>query len=114
MKKSLLITLLVLAIILPCIMFYANSSVTVNGQELIGFSKFFGSLWGSMIGGTTFIFVAFLLIFMFLGGGILMMGILFFMGIVFSSFAFPFMLPMVLPLLIIVGIFYKLKNRKKG
>lgn len=112
MKKSLLITLLIVLLVLPCVYFYTNSSVTVNGQELTGMSKVLGSMWGSMFGITTLIFISFFMIFMFLGGGFIIMGLIFFMGIIFASFAFPFMLPLLIPLIIIWAIFNKRKKIK--
>ncbi|MBP6407381.1 MAG: hypothetical protein KA277_01930 [Fusobacteriaceae bacterium] len=113
MKKSLLIAILVIIITLVCINFYTNSSVVVNGQELTGFSKILGGLWGSMIGGTALMLISFFAIFMLLGGGLLMMALIFGGGIIFFSFAFPFMLPLLIPLVIIWLIFDRLKNKKK-
>lgn len=113
MKKSSLVVLLIVFLSLSCVYFYTNSSVVVNGQELTGMSKVFGSIWGSLISGTALLFIAFFMIFMFLGGGLLVMALIFGVGIIFFSFSFPFMLPLLIPLVIIWLIFDRLKNKKK-
>ena len=92
----LLIGLLALGLIQP-----GNVSVTVNGYELAGPMKAAIGGWGLLVATVVLFCVAILLAFVFAGVGLVVLGCLVLVGLILAAVAFPFLLPLLLPLFIV-------------
>jgi hypothetical protein len=72
-----------------------------------------GGVLGTAIAGVVLFCVAILLAFVFVGVGLLILGIFVLVGLILAAVAFPFMLPLLIPLFI-VWIFCGIARRKKS
>jgi predicted exporter len=82
---------------------YRSSDVTVvvNGQKLVGPAKFAAEGWGILVAIVSAFCAAILLIFVFAGSGLVVLGALVMGALLAAWLAFPFMLPVLIPLLIV-------------
>lgn len=78
-----------------------NVSVIVNGYEFAGPMKAVVSAWGFLVATVVLFCVAILLAFVFAGVGLLVLGCLVLVGLILGAVAFPFLLPLLLPLFIV-------------
>ena len=102
MKKSVLFLIFVLALVcLWGLMSSDTVSITVNGQELDGPMAALSGAWGIVVAAVALFCVAILLAFVFAGVGLVILGSLAFFGIAFVAVAFPFLLPLLIPLFIV-------------
>lgn len=76
-------------------------SIRINGQEIIGPFDIIGGVWGLIIAAVTLFCVAILLAFVFAGVALLLLGVFALVGLVLLMVAFPFLLPILIPLSII-------------
>jgi len=76
-------------------------SIQINGREIEGpFDAILG-VWGLVVATVTLFCVAILLAFVFAGVALLLLGIFALVGLVLAAVAFPFLLPIVIPLFIL-------------
>jgi predicted exporter len=76
-------------------------SIRVNGREITGPFDTIVGVWGLVVGAVTLLCVAILLAFVFAGMALLVLGIFALVGVVLAAVAFPFLLPILIPLFII-------------
>ena len=76
-------------------------SIRINGQEIIGPFDTIVGVWGLIVAAVTMFCVAILLAFVLAGVALLLLGILALVALVMAAVAFPFLLPILVPLFII-------------
>jgi hypothetical protein len=75
--------------------------ITINGREITGpFGALIG-VWGLVLTFVILFCVAILLAFVFVGVGLIVLGSLALVGLIFVAIAFPFLLPLLIPLFIV-------------
>lgn len=101
-KLAIMLTVILLALIAWALLFESNSfSIVVNGQPVTGPLKGAigaAGLVAALIAGFC---AAILLLFVFAGIGIIVLGCIVFLGMVLALIAFPFLLPLLIPLAIL-------------
>jgi hypothetical protein len=76
-------------------------SVSVNGRPITGpFGAIIG-MWGLILPVVIHLCVAILLAFVFAGVGLIVLGCLALVGVILAAIAFPFLLPILVPLFIV-------------
>ena len=78
-----------------------NVSVSINGREITGPLGTAVGLWGTILSAVILFCVAILLAFVFAGVGIIIVGCLALVGIIFVAVSLPFLLPLIIPLFIV-------------
>ncbi len=78
-----------------------GGSVTIDGHELSGPIEGLVGVWGVMVAGVVLFCVAVLLVFVFVGVGLVVVGTLALVGLILAAVALPFMLPLLIPLFIV-------------
>lgn len=73
----------------------------VNGQKLVGPAKLGAEGWGVLVAIVSLFCTAILLVFVFAGMGLIVLGGLVLAGLVAAWFAFPFLLPLLIPLFLV-------------
>ena len=76
-------------------------SIRINGQEISGPFDTIVGVWGLIVGAVTLFCVAILLAFVFAGVALLLLGVFALVGLILAAVAFPFLLPVLVPLFII-------------
>lgn len=76
-------------------------SIRINGQEIMGPFDIIGGVWGLIVAAVTLFCVAILLAFVFAGVALLLLGVFALVGLVLLMVAFPFLLPILIPLSVI-------------
>jgi hypothetical protein len=101
--KNLAIVLVILLLgLLAWVLLQSHDvAVIVNGQKLVGPAKLAAEGWGVLVAIVSLFCSAILLVFVFAGTGLIILGVLVFGGLVAASFAFPFMLPLLIPLFLV-------------
>lgn len=103
-KTALILALMMLAIVVWGIFFEGGATrIIINGQELTGPFKGAIGLAGLVVAWVAFICAAILLLFVFAGVGLLILGGAITVGLVFTWFMFPPLLIILIPLIIIWG-----------
>jgi hypothetical protein len=98
-NAAIALALVMLVIVAWGLFFEAESTrIIINGQELIGPLKGTIGAAGLIIGLTALFCAAILLLFVFAGIGILILGGVIVAGLIVAGFAFPFLLVLLLPL----------------
>ena len=95
------LVILMLAILAWGLITSSNVSITINGQELSGPLKTVTGAWGLILATVIFFCVAILLTFVFMGVWLIVIGCLALVGIILAVVAFPFLLPLLIPLFIL-------------
>jgi hypothetical protein len=116
MAKKLAIALAVLMLaIVAWGLFLENSGVTIviNGQEVTGPFQDAVGAGGLVVALIALFCTAILLLFVFAGIGLMLLGIFVFLGMVVAVLAFPFLLPLLIPLAILWG-FVAMTRRTNG
>lgn len=102
MKKTALALVLILALICAWgVMGSSNVSIMINGQELDGPFAIFVGGWGLIVATVVLFCVAILLAFILAGVGLVVLGVLALVGLILVGVAFPFLLPLLIPLAIV-------------
>ena len=87
-------------------------SITINGHEITGpFGAIIG-VWSFILTLVILFCVAILLAFVFAGVGLIILGCFAFVGLILAAIAFPFLLPLLIPLFII-WVFCSIARRVK-
>ena len=105
MKKTALMMLPALALI--CIwgvMSSSNVSIMLNGQVLSGPFALLAGIWGFVVATVVLFCVAILLTLILGGVGLVILGVLSLTGLILVGVAFPFLLPLLIPLFIVWAI----------
>jgi hypothetical protein len=90
-----------------------STRIIINGQELLGPLKGTVGAAGLMVGLTAFFCAAIVLLFVFAGIGIFLLGGAVLAGLVLAGFAFPFLLVLLLPLAL-VWVFIAITRKAKA
>ena len=101
MKKLALILVLLMAIVCTWGLISSNVSVTINGKAIEGPLEVVAGFWGLVITTVVLFCVAILLVFVFTGVGLIVLGVLVLVGLILLGIAFPFLLPLLIPLFIV-------------
>lgn len=76
-------------------------SVVVNGEKLVGPGRFAAEGWGVLVGIVGLLCVAILLVFVFAGLWLILLGAFVLAGVALTWLAFPFLLPLLIPLAVV-------------
>ena len=100
--KQLIALVLILALICAWgVMSSSGVAITLNGQALDGpFAVLVGG-WGLIVTTVVMFCVAILLAFILAGVGLVVLGVLALVGLILVGVAFPFLLPLLIPLAIV-------------
>jgi len=79
----------------------SDIAIIVNGHKLVGPAKFAAEGWGVLVAIVALFCTAILLVFVLAGTGLMVLGVLVIAGVVAVCFAFPFMLPLLIPLFLV-------------
>lgn len=102
--KSIAIVLVVAVLgILAWVLLHSSHhiAVVVNGHPLVGPAKLAAEGWGLLVGVVALFCTAILLVFVFAGTALIVLGALVFAGFVAAWFVFPFLLPLLVPLFLV-------------
>lgn len=87
---------------LAWILFHSSGvTIVVNGHPLSGPAKLAMEGWGLIVAIVAMFCVAILLAFVFAGLGLLLLGLVVLAGLAAAWLAFPFLLPILIPLLVV-------------
>jgi len=102
MKKVALLLVLVMLALLAWVLFSSsNVVITVNGEPLSGPMKLAAEGWGVLVAVVALFCAAILLAFVLAGIGLIVLGALVLAGLVLAWLAFPFLLPLLIPLFLV-------------
>jgi hypothetical protein len=103
MLKSVAITLVIVLFgLLAWVAFQSSDiSIIVNGQKLAGPAKLAAEGWGLLVGMIVLFCAATLLVFVVAGTGLIVLAALVLAGFLVLWLAFPFLLPLLVPLFIV-------------
>ena len=103
-KLTILLAVVLLAFVVWGL-FYENHAITivVNGQQVTGPLKGAIGVGGMVVALIALFGVATLLLFVFAGLGIIVLGGFILGGVVLAGFVFPFLLPVLVPLAVVWG-----------
>jgi hypothetical protein len=113
-KKLALILALLMIVFLAWVFLGATDavSITINGREISSpFDAIIG-VWGLILAVIILFCVAILLAFVLAGVGLIVLGCLAFVALILAAVAFPFLLPILIPLFI-VWLFCSIARRSK-
>jgi hypothetical protein len=102
-KTLALILVAAMVAILAWALFMGTSAVTItlNGRQITSPFGAIISMWGLILTLVILFCVAILLAFVFAGVGLIVFGCLVLVGVILAAIAFPFLLPMLVPLFIV-------------
>lgn len=101
-RSSALILVVVLLALLGWMALHASGvTIMVNGHELAGPAKLAAEGWGLLVGIVGLFCAAILLTFVFAGIGLILLGVFVLAGLLLAWLAFPFLLPLLIPLVIV-------------
>jgi len=95
------LVLLVLALLGWVVFQSSDVSIIVNGEKVTGPAKLAAEGWGVIVGVVALFCAAILLAFVFAGLGLVVLGVLVLVGVVFAWLVFPFLLPVLIPLALV-------------
>ncbi|TAK87491.1 MAG: hypothetical protein EPO20_04090 [Betaproteobacteria bacterium] len=103
MVKTIAVALVIALLgLLAWVVFQASDiSIIVNGQKLAGPAKLAAEGWGLLVAVVALSCAAILLVFVFAGIALVVLGALLLAGLVAAGLAFPFLLPLLIPLFIV-------------
>jgi hypothetical protein len=97
-----LLLVLVLFAMLAWVALHSSSvTIVVNGRELTGPAKLAAEGWGLLVGIVGMFCAAILLTFVFAGIGLILLGAFVLAGLLLAWLAFPFLVPLLIPLAIV-------------
>jgi hypothetical protein len=116
MAKQIAIALVIALIaLLAWVMFRASDiTIVVNGQQLSGPLELAAKGWGLLVAVVVLFCAAILLIFVVAGIGLILLGALVLAGLVAVAAAFPFLLPLLIPLFLVWLFIAAVRGRKPG
>ena len=97
---AMLLVILLLGVLAWVLLQSSGITVIVDGRKLVGPAKLVAEGWGVLVAIVSLFCAAILLVFVFAGTGLIILGVLVIAGLVAAWLAFPFMLPLLIPLLI--------------
>lgn len=106
------LSVLLLAIVAWGLLVGADVSVTLNGEQLTGSFKGVVATGGFIVAAVAFFCVAILLVFVFSGVGLIVLGCLLLTGLIIATIAVPVLFPLLAPL-VIVWVFIAATKREK-
>lgn len=104
MIKKLALVLAVLMVVFLAWAFLGASdavSITINGREISSPFDAIVGVWGLILAVIILFCVAILLAFVLAGVGLIVLGCLAFVALILAAIAFPFLLPILIPLFIV-------------
>ncbi len=103
MKKLAIILAVLMLAILGWVVFVQNDvvTVTINGKPVTTTVAGFGGAWGILVALIVIFCVAILLAFVFVGVGLIILGVFLLVGLIAAAILFPLFLPLLIPLFII-------------
>jgi hypothetical protein len=112
-KNVALVLVIVLLALLAWVGFHSSGvTIVVNGRELAGPAKLAAEGWGLLVGIVGLFCAAILLTFVFAGIGLILLGVFVLAGLVMIWLAFPFLLPLLIPLVIVWLFVAAVRGRK--
>jgi len=116
MARNIAIALALALIALLAWVVFRSSDITivVNGQRLSGPMKLAAEGWGLLVAVVGLFCAAILLTFVFAGIGLLVLGALVFAGLIAAWVAFPFLLPLLVPLFVVWVFVAAVRGGKRG
>jgi hypothetical protein len=101
-KLAIALAILMLAIVAWGLFLESNAvTIVINGQPVAGPLKGTIGVGGMVVGLIALFCAAILLVFVFAGIGIIVLGFFVFISIILATLAFPFLLPLLIPLAIL-------------
>lgn len=102
MKKLALTSVILMALV--CVWGWMSSgvSITINGNAIHSPFDSISSIWELVITGVVLFCVSILLVFIFAGVGLILLGVFAFVMLIIMGVAFPFLLPLLIPLFIVL------------
>lgn len=114
MNRVAVVLAMLLVVLLAWVSLHSSDiSIVVNGQKLAGPAKLAAEGWGMLVAIVALFCAAILLVFVFAGIGLIALGVLVLAGFLGAWLAFPFLLPLLIPLLA-VWIFVAATRRGKS
>jgi len=111
-KLALVLAVLMLVIVVWGLFFENNAvSIVINGQKITGPFKGVIGTGGLVVALVALVCVAILLMFVFAGTSILIVGFLILGGVMMVGIAFPFLLPLFIPLAIVWGFIALIRHK---
>lgn len=101
MKKLALIAVLILSFVCAWGLMSSDVSITVNGQQFHGPLETMIGGWGLIIATVAIFCAAIVMAFVLAGVGLIILGVLALIGFILLAAVFPFLLPVLIPLLIV-------------
>jgi hypothetical protein len=98
---AIVLVVLVLALLAVVLLQSNDIAIIVNGQKLAGPAKLAAEGWGLLVAAVALFCVAILLAFVFAGVGLFILGVLVLAGLLAAWLAFPFLLPLLIPLFLV-------------
>ena len=98
---AIVLVIVVLGILAWVLLHSSHIAVTVNGHKLVGPVKLAAEGWGMLVAVVSLFCAAMLLVFIFAGTALLVLGVLVIVGFVAAWLAFPFLLPLLIPLFLV-------------
>jgi hypothetical protein len=98
---ALALVIVVLALLAWVALHSSGVTIVVNGERLAGPAKVAAEGWGVLVGIVGLFCAAILLTFVFAGIGLILLGAFVLAGLLLAWLAFPFVLPLLIPLVIV-------------
>ena len=103
-KLAIVLAITMLALVVWGLFFENNATtIVINGQQVTGPLKGAIGAGGMVVSLIGLFCVAILSVFVFAGLGIIILGGLILFGVILAGFAFPFLLPLLIPLAVVWG-----------
>jgi hypothetical protein len=103
-KLAIALAILMLALVVWGLFFENNATtIVINGQQVTGPLKGAIGAGGMVVALIALFCVATLSVFVFAGIGLIVLGGLILFGVILAGFAFPFLLPLLIPLAVVWG-----------
>lgn len=103
-KLAIVLAITMLALVVWGLFFENNATtIVINGQQVTGPLKGAIGAGGMVVALIGLFCVAILSVFVFAGLGIIILGGLILFGVILAGFAFPFLLPLLIPLAVVWG-----------
>jgi hypothetical protein len=100
-KVALALVVVLLALLGWVALHSSGVSIVVNGRALAGPAKLAAEGWGMLVGIVGLFCAAILLAFVFAGIGLILLGAFVLAGLLLAWLAFPFLLPLLIPLVVV-------------
>jgi hypothetical protein len=98
---AIVLVIVVLGILAWVLLHSSHIAVAVNGHPLVGPAKLAAEGWGVLVGIVALFCAAILLVFVLAGTALMVLGALVIAGFLTAWSAFPFLLPLLIPLLLV-------------